>query len=260
MTDNTPMQEAEADKQHMTLIGHLYELRRRLLWSLVVWALAFALAYVYARDIYSLLVQPLAAAMEGENRRLIYTGLAEAFVTYVRLALWVSGMVAAPFILVQTWLFIVPGLYEKERKLAAGMMACAPVLFALGASFAYFVVMPLAWKFFVGFEITTPRVGSLPVELEARVSEYLGFALGLMMAFGLVFELPIILLSLVRVGLVTPQTLRKNRRVAIVAAFVVAAVLTPPDVISQIALAMPIIIFYELSILLAGMVAPVHKP
>lgn len=232
------------------MLAHLLELRTRLIHCLWAIGLAFVVCYYFAGDIYGFLVKPLAEAMNGQDRRLIYTGLAEAFLTYVKLALWGACLIAFPAIAVQIWRFIAPGLYKHEQKAFLPFLVATPVLFTLGAALAYYCVMPLAWHFFLSFE-SPAAVTGLPIQLEARVSEYLSIAMTLIFAFGIAFQLPVLLVLLVRVGLLTVEQLVAFRRFAIVLIFVVAAVLTPPDVLSQLLLAVPLLVLYELSIVAA---------
>lgn len=232
------------------LLSHLIELRTRLIRCLLFIGFAFCVCYYFAADIYRLLVLPLAQAMHGADRRLIYTGLAEAFVTYIKLALWSACLLAFPIIAVQLWRFIAPGLFRHERRALLPFLVATPVLFAAGAAMAYFGVMPLAWRFFLSFE-TGAAVTGLPIQLEARVSEYLSIAMTLIFAFGVAFQLPVLLVLLVRVGLLSVEQLVAFRRFAIVLIFAVAAVFTPPDVMSQLLLALPLCALYEASILAA---------
>lgn len=232
------------------LLTHLAELRTRLLWSLAVWLGASLLCYTFAAQIYDFLVHPLAQAMDGIGpRRLIYTNLTEAFFTYIKVALSAGLFLAFPFLLWQVWAFIAPGLYKKERAAFVPFLIATPVLFLIGAAFVYYLVMPAAWHFFLSFE-TTGMQTALPIQLEAKVNEYLDLVLTLIFAFGLCFELPVLLALLARAGLITVETLRNGRRYAIVLIFAVAAVLTPPDILSQILLAVPLMALYEISILL----------
>lgn len=232
------------------LLAHLIELRTRLIRCLAAVAIGFCVCYYFAADIYRILVLPLAHAMHGEPRRLIYTGLAEAFVTYIKLALWSSCLLTFPAIAVQIWRFVAPGLFKHERRAFLPFLLATPVLFALGAAMAYFLVMPLAWTFFLSFETGAAATG-LPIQLEARVSEYLSMAMTLIFAFGAAFELPVLLVLLVRVGILSIEQLVSFRRFAIVLIFVVAAIVTPPDVMSQLLLALPLWALYELSIVAA---------
>lgn len=233
-----------------SMMAHLIELRRRILWVLGTLALSTLAAYFFAESIYAILVRPLAEAMgQGATNRLIYTGLAEAFVTYIKLSLFAGALVTVPVALMHLWLFIAPGLYGREKRVVRPFLVATPVLFALGAAFVYFVLMPMAWPFFLSFQ-TAASETTLPVQLEARVGEYLDLVMALIFSFGLCFQLPVLLCLLARVGFLTAGTLVSKRRYAIVGIFIVAAVLTPPDVFSQILLAIPLMGLYELSILL----------
>jgi sec-independent protein translocase protein TatC len=184
---------------------------------------------------------------------MIYTGLTEAFLTYVKVAFWAGTFLTFPFVASQLWMFIAPGLYRKEKQAFLPFLIATPVLFFLGAAMAYYVVFPLAWKFFVSFE-TPGGPGMLPIQLEARVAEYLSLVMKLLFAFGLAFQLPVALTLMGRVGLISAEQLSKNRRFAIVGVFAGAAVITPPDIISQITLAIPILVLYEISIIAVRMV------
>lgn len=232
------------------LLTHLAELRNRLLWCLLFFVLAFVVAYIYAADIYRFLAHPLADVLQGEERRLIYTSLTEAFMTYMKVAFWAALCVSFPFILVQIWRFIAPGLYAHEQSAVRPFLIMTPVLFACGAALAYFYVIPLAWQFFVGFE-QAALPGSLPVQLEARMAEYLSLTMSMLFAFGVAFQMPVLLLLLIRLGAIAPQDLVNKRRYAIVIIFVVAAILTPPDAISQLMLAVPLLLLYEGTIIYA---------
>ncbi|MBI1272724.1 MAG: twin-arginine translocase subunit TatC [Alphaproteobacteria bacterium] len=240
------------DSTRQPLLAHLIELRNRLVWALLAVLVAFLASYYFAEDIYAFLVEPL-AQQTGDTHRLIYTGLAEAFMAYVKLALWVAVMVAFPFIAMQIWLFVAPGLYAHERKAFMPFMFATPVLFIAGVAMAYFFVIPVAWHFFLSFE--TPGInGGLPIQLEARVDEYLSLAMTFMLAFGLSFQLPVLLVLLVRAGVLTVASLVRARRYAIVGAFCVGAVLTPPDILSQFMLAVPLLLLYEIAIIASRLV------
>ncbi|MDP9128367.1 MAG: twin-arginine translocase subunit TatC [Pseudomonadota bacterium] len=247
------------DPLRQPLLAHLIELRRRLMWSLSAVLIGFLISYWFAPQIYEFLVRPLASVTQGENRHLIYTGLTEAFTTYIKLSLWTGCFLAFPVIASQIWMFAAPGLYKNERKAFLPFLVATPIFFLIGAAMAYYFVFPLAWKFFLGFEIpSTP--GGLPIQLEARVSEYLSLSMTVIFAFGIAFELPVILVLLTRVGLLSSAKLKSFRRYAIVLIFVAAAVLTPPDVLSQFSLAIPLMVLYELSILGAKWVEGTPSP
>ena len=256
MTEKPPPS-SHADASAQPLLAHLIDLRQRLIWSMLAILAAFIVCYIFAPQIYAFLVKPLAEATNGESRRLIYTGLTEAFITYIKLALWAGCFLAFPVIAVQIWMFVAPGLYKDERRTFLPFLVATPMLFLLGAALAYYFVFPLAWKFFLSFEMPAAP-GVLPIQLEARVSEYLSLSMTIIFAFGLAFQLPVILVLLTRIGLLSAAKLSQFRRYAIVLIFAVAAVLTPPDVISQISLAVPLMILYEASILAAKWVEKRH--
>lgn len=240
------------DEKTMPLVAHLVELRRRLMISMLFFAAATCACYFVAADIYSFLVKPLAHVLEGENRRLIYTGLGEAFITYLKLACFAGGFLSFPVIASQLWLFIAPGLYKNEKHVFLPFLVATPALFLTGAAFVYYLVIPVAWKFFAGFESLAPTSG-LPIQLEARVSEYLSLIMTLIFAFGFCFQMPVLLTLLGRVGIISSTWLAEKRRYMIVAIFIVAAVLTPPDILSQFMLAIPMMALYEISVILVRM-------
>ncbi len=232
------------------LLSHALELRKRLMISLFAFFVATGICYSFAADIYAFLVAPLAQAFpDGESRRMIYTSLTEAFFTYLRLAVFAGFIVSFPIIAAQLYQFIAPGLHQKEKRAMRPFFVAAPVLFFIGAAFVYYLIFPAAWKFFLGFETGAGGQG-LPIQLEAKVSDYLSLVMHLIIAFGLSFQLPIVLMLLVKSGMISVETLQKGRRYAIVAIVAVAAVITPPDIFSQIALSVPLYVLYELSIIL----------
>ena len=242
----------------MSLMDHLTELRSRLMISIIVFVVLFLLCLVKIGDpsssiadqVYLFLQKPLADLLSERGGRMIFTGLHEGFFTQIKVAFFTSISISLPIILMQVWKFVAPGLYKNERNAMLPFMIATPFLFILGAAMVYYMVIPLAWQFFLSFEIN-PGQGALPIEVEPRISEYLSLVMRLMFAFGLSFELPVVLLLLVKSGFVTPDGLASKRRYAILTSFVAAAILTPPDVISQVMLATPIIILYEISIIAA---------
>jgi sec-independent protein translocase protein TatC len=238
------------DDKKMPLLEHLVELRRRLIYSFVAFILAFLVCYHFSQAIFAFLVRPLADALKDQqNAHMIFTALHEAFFTYLKVAFWAAMFVSFPVVAAQLWMFVAPGLYRNERRAFLPFLAATPVLFFLGATLVYYVIFPLAWQFFLSFQTMQPGEGALPIEVAPKVDQYLSLSMQLIFAFGLGFELPVLLLLLVRAGIVSAAVLAKQRRYAIVGAFIAAAVLTPPDVLSQFSLAIPLIILYEISVI-----------
>jgi len=240
--------ESTIDDKKMPLLDHLVELRRRLIYAAIALLLAFFVCFYFANSLFDFLVQPLAEIWEGqEGRRLIFTALQEKFFTNVKVAFFAALFLAFPIISAQLWAFIAPGLYRNEKHAFLPFLIATPILFFGGAAFVFYIVLPLAWQFFAGFEQLATG-GGLSIQLEPKVNEYLSLTMRLLFAFGLAFELPVALTLMVRVGITSSDSLKRKRRYSIVLAFVAAAILTPPDPISQLTLAIPIILLYEVSI------------
>lgn len=241
------------DGGKMPLLDHLIELRQRLLYSVAGIFVAFAFCFYFAGEIFDFLSEPLYNAMNHDpDRRMIYTALHEVFITQIKIGLFGALFLAFPVISSQMWMFVAPGLYKKEKKAFLPFLVATPVLFVTGAALAYYVIFPLAWSFFLGFE--TIGGNALPIQMEPRVGDYLPLVMQIIFAFGLCFELPVLLTLMARAGLVTSKGLKEKRKYAIVITFAAAAFLTPPDIISQIGLGIPILLLYEISILSARMV------
>ncbi len=255
--DVTEPDEDPINDKPMPLLEHLIELRRRLLWSGAAFMIAFFVCYHFSGTIYLFLARPLGDIMRqrGEQPHLIYTALYEAFFTYLRVAFFGAAFLAFPVIATQLWLFIAPGLYRSEKRAIAPFLIATPVLFVAGAALAYYFIFPLAWRFFLSFE-TNNGADGLQIELQAKVSEYLALVMKLIFAFGITFQLPVALTLLAKVGITSSRALKRYRRYAYVGMFVIAAVLAPPDVITQCGLAIPLLLLYEISIISARLVEP----
>jgi sec-independent protein translocase protein TatC len=248
-----PTPESDGESAHIDaqapLVEHLVELRRRLIICTAAFVAASLACYAVTPQLYAFLVRPLAESLpDPTHRRLIYTGLTEAFFTYMKLAAVAGFFLSFPVIAAQVYAFMAPGLYKHERRVLLPYLVAAPTLFLLGAAMAYYGVFPVAWKFFVSFQ-SVGGEGGLPIELEARVGEYLSLVLHLLMAFGISFQLPIVLTLLCRAELLTAGRLARSRRYAVVIIACAAAFLAPPDVFSMVALMLPLYGLYEVSIL-----------
>ena len=236
-----------ADNNSFT--SHFIELRSRLLNSLIFIFVIFIISYVFAEHLYNFLVEPYSKAVrdEGGQRRLIFTALHETFITYIKVAFFSAIFIGSPVLLIQIYKFIAPGLYKNEKQALLPYLISTPILFLLGGLLVYYLVMPLAIKFFLSFE-TLGSNTALPIQLEAKVNEYLSLIMRLIFAFGISFQLPILLNLLARIGVVNSNYLKTRRRYVIVIIFAIAAILTPPDPITQVGLAIPLLLLYELSI------------
>ena len=230
--------------------SHLAELRKRLIHSLIFLTILFVISYYFSEYIYGFLVDPYAQAVKNDdsNRRLIFTALQETFLTYLKVSFFAAFFFTSPIILIQIWKFIAPGLYEDEKSAIMPYLVVTPILFLLGGMLVYYLIMPLAIKFFLSFESSGLNT-ALPIQLEAKVNEYLSLVMKLIFAFGLSFQLPVVLSLLARIGVVDSQFLKERRKYVVVIIFAAAAILTPPDPVTQIGLAIPLLLLYELSII-----------
>jgi sec-independent protein translocase protein TatC len=236
----------DIDESRAPLMEHLVELRRRLIWSFLALGVAFGVCFYFANYIVAFLAQPLVHAFGDGKGTLIYTKLYEAFFVQVRVAFFAAFFLAFPIIANQIWAFVAPGLYAKEKRAFLPFLIATPVLFVMGGVLAYYVVMPTAFRFFLKYQ---GDIGGIQQEALPAIGDYLSLVMQFMLAFGIAFLLPVLLMLLERAGLVTRTQLKRGRRYAILVAFIVAAVATPPDVISQCMLAVPLILLYELSLI-----------
>lgn len=248
MSTVTPEDEAAIEATKAPLLEHLIELRKRLMWSLFSFVFAFVICFFFAKYIYAFLTAPLAHALAGRpNNHLIYTALPDVFFTYVKVGMFAGLCLAFPLIAAQLWMFVAPGLYRHERHAFLPFLLATPVLFLAGASFVYYVMLPYAIRFFLSYQ-TAGGAGGIGIQLEARVSDYLDLVMTLIIAFGLCFQMPVLLSLLGRVGIIGASQLRAMRRYAIVGIFGLAAIMTPPDAFSMLSLAIPLVFLYEISI------------
>lgn len=233
------------------IIAHLHEFKRRLIYSLIALTVGFVIAYNYSEEIYRFLVKPLAESGTDGERKMIYTSLTEAFTTYLKLSLFAGFALAFPFITYQVYAFVAPGLYKKEKQFIVPILIFCPLMFLAGGLFVYYFIFPVAWDFFLSFETSGAQTG-IPIKLEARVADYLSLVTSLITAFGLSFQLPIILVMLCKLGIITSDYLKKHRKYVVVLILIVAGILTPPDVFSQVALSIPLYLLYEIAIIISS--------
>lgn len=230
-------------------LNHIKELRNRIILIFIFFIISFIFSYNFIEEIYDFILLPLSNLKEvNESKRIIYTNLTEAFTSYIRLSFTFTILILFPYIIWHIYRFIAPALYKKEKKIFNIILILSPILFYLGCAFAYKIVLPVAFDFFMSFENQT---SNLPLILEAKISEYLKLSQKIIIAFGLVFQLPVILILLIKSDIISLENLKKNRKYAIVIFFILGAIITPPDIISQIAIAIPMLILYELTLIFA---------
>ena len=242
---------SEIEHSSMNFFDHIKELRQKLMYSIIFFLITFVISFYFSQSIFEFLAKPLTSILPDGNG-LIYTALQEAFLTNVKVAFFTAAFISFPFLSIQIWSFVAPGLLKKEKQISLPTLIAIPFLFLLGAAVVYYVISPIAWKFFLSFQ--SAQAEGINITLQAKMNEYLSLMMTFIFAFGLAFQLPVILLLLVRFGVLSIQQLVSFRKYAIVLAFLSAAFLTPPDPFSQISLALPIIFLYEVSIYIAKLI------
>ena len=239
---------SEVEHSSMNFFDHIKELRQKLMYSIIFFLITFVISFYFSQSIFEFLAKPLTSILPDGNG-LIYTALQEAFLTNVKVAFFTAAFISFPFFSIQIWSFVAPGLLKKEKQISLPTLIAIPFLFILGAAVVYYVISPIAWKFFLSFQ--TSQAEGINITLQAKMNEYLSLMMTFIFAFGIAFQLPVVLLLLVRFNVLTIKQLISFRKYAILLAFVFAAIITPPDPFSQISLALPVIILYEVSILIA---------
>lgn len=245
----TPEDEAALDATKAPLMEHLIELRRRLVWAVLSFAVCFAICFAVSRPIIDFLIRPLHAATD----HLIYTALTEYFFTQVKVGMFGGLCLGFPLIAAQLWAFVAPGLYKHEKRAFLPFLMWTPVLFLLGAAFVYYLMLPFSIRFFGSYQVAA-TADTMGIQLQAKIGDYLDFVMTLIVAFGLTFQLPVLLSLLGKVGIVTSKALKEMRRYAYVAMFALAAIFTPPDAFSMMCLAVPLLALYEVSIFSVKMI------
>ena len=227
---------------------HLKELKNRTILTVISFFISFTICYFFATEIFYFLLKPLEEVLiqnNLEDKRIIFTSLPEAFISYVKLSFFSGLIICMPIILSQAYIFIAPGLYKQEKRQLLPFFILSPILFILGAALLFYFIMPLAWQFFLNFE----AIGNIPIELEAKMDQYISLTLKMIIAFGLAFQFPLVLILLNKAGVLSREFLEKKRKIWLIIILIIAAIITPPDIISQIALAIPMYLLYEISII-----------